>query len=112
LQPGATDALFTAGPVPDASTTPEFMDLPGGDYYIVIEDSKGCTFEFGPITVAPCTTCEDFFIDIYGCGMPIDSFIVEGNYPGGILDTLPEVFVYCEGDLGCLDVVPTGGTAL
>jgi len=44
--------------------------------------------------------------------MPIDSFIVEGNYPDGTLADLPEVFVYCEGDLGCLDaeVMGMGGT--
>jgi len=107
--PGATDALFTAGPSPDASVTPEFMDLPVGDYYIVITDSKGCTFELGPITVESC--CDDFGVGITGCGNFVDNFIVDGNYPDGTVAPLPEVFVYCEGDLGCLDAVPMGGNA-
>jgi len=89
LQPGATDALFTFGPTPDATTAPEFTSLVGGgDFYILITDSKGT-----------------------GCGNFVDNFIVDGNYPDGTLAPLPEVFVYCEGDLGCLDAAPVGGTA-
>jgi len=75
----------------------------------VITDSKGCTFELGPIMIDSC--CEDFSVSITGCGNFVDNFIVDGNYPDGSIAPLPEVFVYCEGDLGCLDAVTMGGNA-
>jgi len=111
FNPDASDALATAT-VTDASAMNEFTGLMPGDYFISIVDANGCEVIIGPVTVTPCTNCDDFMVDIGPCAAPAPTQVYEdliGLYPMDVTDTLPDVYVFCEP--GCVSAVPMGGTA-
>jgi len=111
MMPDASDAIAT-GTFTDASTMPEFSGLMPGDYYVSIVDADGCEIILGPFTVAPCEDCT-LEAEVEACpNGPTPTEILEdllGVYPMDVLDTLPDVYIFCEP--GCLSGVPVGGDA-